>query len=356
MSGLMILAGGTGGHVMPALAVAKKLQQRGMDVRWIGNADGLEAHLVPEAGLELDFINIKGLRQSGIKRKLIMPFMLLQACFQALVIILKHRPDVVLGMGGFVSGPGGLVAALLRKPLVVHEQNAVAGLTNRVLSIVATKVLSGFPAAKGIDEVLWVGNPVRQQILDVPPPSERLKDRDGPLRIFVVGGSQGAQVFNVQLPGLLYQAKLRGMEVLHQCGEGKMQSVLEAYKRAGVDARVEEFVDDMAAAYAWSDIVICRAGAMTVSEICAVGAVALFVPYPYAVNEHQAYNANYLAKAGAAMSLSQDKFVAGKWTSKLGSLDQDRSELLKIANKAYAMAKPEAADSVADICEVLANA
>jgi len=332
MSGLMILAGGTGGHVMPALAVAKKLQQRGMDVRWIGNADGLEAHLVPEAGLELDFINIKGLRQSGIKRKLIMPFMLLQACFQALVIILKHRPDVVLGMGGFVSGPGGLVAALLRKPLVVHEQNAVAGLTNRVLSIVATKVLSGFPAAKGIDEVLWVGNPVRQQILDVPPPSERLKDRDGPLRIFVVGGSQGAQVFNVQLPGLLYQAKLRGMEVLHQCGEGKMQSVLEAYKRAGVDARVEEFVDDM------------------------VGAVALFVPYPYAVNEHQAYNANYLAKAGAAMSLSQDKFVAGKWTSKLGSLDQDRSELLKIANKAYAMAKPEAADSVADICEVLANA
>jgi UDP-N-acetylglucosamine--N-acetylmuramyl-(pentapeptide) pyrophosphoryl-undecaprenol N-acetylglucosamine transferase len=352
----MIMAGGTGGHVMPALAVAKKLQQRGMEVRWIGHADGLEATLVPEAGFELDSIRIKGLRQSGIIRKLIMPFMLVQACFQALIIILKHRPDAVLGMGGFVSGPGGLVAALLRKPLLVHEQNAVAGLTNRGLSLFTTQVLSGFPIARGIDEVQWVGNPVRQQILDIPAPSERLKGRDGPLRILVVGGSQGAQVFNVQLPGLFYQAQLRGVEVWHQCGRGNLKSVKDAYKHSGIKARVEEFVDDMGAAYAWSDIVICRAGAMTVSEICAAGAVALFVPYPYAVNDHQTVNASYLAKAGAAMSLSQGKFVAGKWTKKFSALEKDRRQLVKIASKARAMAKPDAANRVADICEALVHA
>lgn len=341
---------------MPALAVATKLRQRGVEVHWIGSADGLEANLVPEAGFELHSIQIKGLRQSGIKRKLIMPFMLIQACFQALIIFLKHRPDAVLGMGGFVSGPGGLVAALLRKPLVVHEQNAVAGLTNRGLSRFTVQVLSGFPIAKGIDEVEWVGNPVRREILEIPAPSERLKGRDGPLRILVFGGSQGAQVFNVQLPGLLYQAQRRGVEVLHQCGQGNLKSVQDAYRHTGIEARIEEFVDDMAAAYAWSDIVICRAGAMTVSEVCAAGAVAIFVPYPYAVNDHQTVNASYLAKAGAAMSLSQSKFVAGKWTKKLSALDKDRSQLLKIASKAHAMAKPDAANRVADICEGLVHA
>ena len=352
----MIMAGGTGGHVMPALAVAKQLQRRGMEVSWVGNEDGLEARLVPECGIELDFIHIKGLRQSGFKRKLMMPFMLLQACVQALIIILKRRPDVMLGMGGFVSGPGGLMAGLLRKPLVIHEQNAVAGLTNRWLARIATKVLSGFPMATGIDEVNWTGNPVRQQIVEIPDPDSRLQGRKGPLRILVVGGSQGAQVFNVQLPGLLSESRIEFLEVKHQCGQGNLQKVQQAYKATSVNVEVTEFIDDMAAAYYWSDVVICRAGAMTVSEICAAGAVAIFIPYPYAVNDHQTCNADYLCDEGAALSFSQDKFISGDWIQNLRNLSTNRDQLVDMARKARQLAKPDATDRVVEICEALSHA
>ncbi len=356
MSRMMVMAGGTGGHVMPALAVAQKMRERGVEIRWMGNADGLEAKLVPAAGFELDFVNIKGLRQSGLKRKLIMPFMLIQACLQALKIILRWRPDVMLGMGGFVSGPGGIIAGLLGKPLVLHEQNAVAGLTNRWLSRLSATVLSGFPLARGIDRVKWVGNPVREEITRIEAPELRLEGRTGATRILVIGGSQGAQVFNNSLPKLLVDSRFCSIEVWHQSGRGNLDSVLNAYQSCGLNARVDEFVDDMAAAYDWSDLVICRAGAMTVSEVCAAGTVALFVPYPYAVNQHQARNAEYLVASDAALVCAQSEFVAGSWITQVAELLNDRAALVEMAGKSRDLARPDAAEQVADECEALMNA
>ena len=356
MSRLMVMAGGTGGHVMPALAVARKLRDRGVEISWMGNADGLEASLVPAAGFNLEFIRIKGLRKSGWRRKMVMPYMLLHACVQAFNIIRRQQPDVLLGMGGFVSGPGGLVAGLLGKPLILHEQNAVAGLTNRWLSHIARRVLCGFPKAIGIRNITWIGNPVRDEIAAISVPEIRLKNRSGPLRILVVGGSQGAMVFNQELPRLLSDHGLPQLEVRHQCGEADYDSVFKAYQLSGLAAEVSAFIDDMAAAYSWSDIVICRAGAMTVSEVCAAGAVALFVPYPYAVNDHQKHNADYLKSAGASLVCDQSQFVSGNWITRLVELDESRELLIDMANKARALARPNAVNELADICEEFVHA
>lgn len=355
MSRMMVMAGGTGGHVMPALAVARCLRDRGVEVSWMGNADGLEARLVPAEGFELDFIRIRGVRRSGLLRKLLLPFMLAIACLQALRIMLRRKPDLLLGMGGFVSGPGGLVAALLRKPLVLHEQNAVAGMTNRWLAKVSARTLSGFPGADGVAHTTWVGNPVRREIAALPAPRERLTGRDGPFRILVVGGSQGARVFNRELPALLAKAGPT-IVVRHQCGRGNAAEVGGAYRDAGIDAEVTEFIADMASAYAWSDIVICRAGAMTVAEICAAGAAAVFVPYPYAVSDHQARNAAYLSGTGAALCFRQQAFTDGQWLDSLQGLMGDRSSLVAMAEAARALSKPDATERVADICEELARA
>ena len=351
MSRLMVMAGGTGGHVMPALAVAQKLRDRGIEISWMGNADGLEAKLVPAAGFPLEFINIRGLRKSGWRRKFTMPFTLVHACIQALEIIRRRQPDVLLGMGGFVSGPGGLMAGLLGKPLLLHEQNAVAGMTNRWLSHLARRILSGFPEAKGIREVTWVGNPVRDEIAAISLPEKRLHQRAGPFRILVVGGSQGARVFNQELPRLLADDRFPQLEVWHQSGEADLELVSSAYKQQGISARVDAFIDEMAESYRWSDIVICRAGAMTVSEICAAGAVALFVPYPYAVNDHQTYNARYLTHAGASMIYEQSQFIEGVWISQLIELSESREMLIEMATKARQLARPNATNELADICE-----
>lgn len=351
MSRLMVMAGGTGGHVMPALAVASKLRERGVEISWMGNAEGLEARLVPAAGFDLEFIQIKGLRKSGWRRKLVMPYMLLHACIQAIGIIRRQKPDALLGMGGFVSGPGGLVAGLLGKPLVLHEQNAVAGLTNRWLSRIASQVLSGFPHATGIKKVRWVGNPVREEIAQIVNPQERLAGRNSPLRILVVGGSQGARVFNQELPKILTDPRLPELKVWHQCGENDYEAVYAAYQQNEIPALVDSFIKDMAAAYSWSDIVICRAGAMTVAEISAAGVVAIFVPYPYAVNDHQAHNAAYLVSAGAAFACDQAQFVNGEWVEQIVKLSAKREDLIQMANKARALGRPNAANDVADICE-----
>ncbi len=356
MSRMMVMAGGTGGHVMPALAVARCLRERGVEVRWMGNSDSLESTLAPAAGFELDTIRIRGIRRTGLLRKLALPFMLTTACFQALRIVHRRKPDVLLGMGGFVSGPGGLVAAALGKPLVLHEQNAVAGLTNRWLSKVASRALSGFPQAEGLANATWVGNPVRQDIAAIPSPSVRLTGREGSLRILVIGGSQGAQVFNRHLPGLLARTAVSSMEIRHQCGRGNAAEVEDAYKHAGLHAEVAEFIEDMAAAYAWSDMVICRAGAMTVAEICAAGAVALFVPYPYAVSDHQARNAEYLSEAEGAFCFRQEAFVRGDWIESLVGLATDRSRLVAMAETARSMAQTDATERVADVCEELVHA
>lgn len=360
MSRILVMAGGTGGHVMPALAVAECLRAHGVEVLWMGTADGIEAKLAPRAGFELRLIHIKGLRKSGALRALVMPFMLAWAMLQALWIMLWHWPDGVLGMGGFVSGPGGLVAGLLRRPLVVHEQNAVAGLTNRHLARFAGCVLSGFPTARGIAEVTWVGNPVRREIADLPPPQQRLGGRSGPLRLLVVGGSLGARVFNEHLPELLGRAydaaPDAAPEVWHQCGPAGAGAIGERYLAAGIGCEVNGFIDDMAKAYAWCDLVICRAGAMTVAEVCAAGVAAILVPYPHAVSDHQTVNAAYLHSHDAARLVSQQEFMLGNWLSWLGEFQRERAGLVAIANAARQLARPDAALGVAQVCMEAAHA
>ena len=356
MTHLVIMAGGTGGHIVPALAVAKTLSDQGVSISWVGSADGLEAKMVAEADIEFDAITIKGLRQSGVKRKVMMPFMLLYAMYQSYRIIRKRRPDGVLGMGGFVSGPGGIVAGLLGVPVILHEQNTIAGLTNRWLSKFSKKILTGFPKASGIEGSEWVGNPVRKDIVMLPDPQVRLANRQEALRILVVGGSQGAREFNDELARLLSNSDLDTYSVRHQCGRGQVEKVRASYADTRGSVEVMEFIDDMSGAYEWSDIVICRAGAVTVSEICAAGAVTIFIPYPYAVNDHQSINADYLVHGDAGYLVNQQEFVEGGWMTMLKNLDANRLELIETAKRARALARPNAADRVAKACLEVLNA
>ncbi|WP_423907579.1 undecaprenyldiphospho-muramoylpentapeptide beta-N-acetylglucosaminyltransferase [Candidatus Spongiihabitans sp.] len=355
---MMIMAGGTGGHVIPALAVAKELMHQGVEVSWIGTRQGLEARLVTEASITFDPINIKGLRKSGVMRKILMPFMLVKAIVQTLYVILKRRPKAILAMGGFVSGPGGLVAAALRLPIVLHEQNSVAGLTNRWLSRFSHRILTGFPSADGFRQFQWTGNPVRPEISNIPAPEIRLANRKQPLRLLIVGGSQGADVFNQQLPKLFATHPMPDVDIWHQSGKKDQNGIGAAYLEAGIGCQVSrkgilkinEFIDDMKAAYEWCDIVICRSGAMTVSEVCCAGAAAVFVPYPYAVNDHQARNASYLVGNNAAYMVLEEQFVQGHWLKILTRFDSDRKLLIAMAKAARKLAKPRATDDVATIC------
>lgn len=353
---MMIMAGGTGGHVIPALAVARDLLSKGVEVCWIGTPQGLESNLVKEEQIQFDSIDIKGLRKSGIGRKLAMPFIMAKALIQSLRILMQRRPNAILGMGGFVSGPGGLVAALLRLPIVLHEQNTVAGLTNRWLARLSVRNLTGFPRADGIKKFQFVGNPVRPELANLPDPETRLSSREGPLKILIIGGSQGAQVFNDYLPELLSNHSAPSVEVHHQSGAGKQGDIQQRYDNAGISAQVIEFIDDMASAYAWSDLVICRSGAMTVSEICCAGAVGVFVPYPHAVNDHQATNAEYLVGENAAIMVRQDQFVTGEWLNLIARFREDRTQLIEIARLARKLSRPNATSDVADFCLEAINA
>ena len=362
MNRIMVMAGGTGGHVMPALAVAEALRECGVEVLWMGTADGLEAKLAPRAGFEFKIIHIKGLRKSGVGRVAAMPFLLAWAMLQALWVVLRRRPKAILGMGGFVSGPGGLVAGLLGMPLVVHEQNAVAGLTNRYLARFARRVLSGFPEVRRLEKfaekVTWVGNPVRREIINLPPPGTRLAGRSGPLRLLVVGGSLGASVFNEHLPALLGRKGLPGPvpEVWHQCGRAAAGDIGTRYIEAGIGCEVNGFIEDMAGAFAWCDLVICRAGAMSVAEVCAAGVAAILVPYPHAVNDHQTANAAYLHSRAAARLVPQQDFIRGHWLETLGHWQRRRTELVEMAEAARRLARPEAALAVAQACMEAADA
>ncbi|WP_424948074.1 undecaprenyldiphospho-muramoylpentapeptide beta-N-acetylglucosaminyltransferase [Candidatus Spongiihabitans sp.] len=349
-SRMMIMAGGTGGHVMPALAVAKELMRQGVEVSWIGTRQGLEARLVTEANITFNAIDIKGLRNSGVARKILMPFMLARAIAQTLRVILKRKPKAILAMGGFVSGPGGLAAAALRLPIVLHEQNSVAGLTNRWLSRFSHRILTGFPSADGFRQFQWIGNPVRPEISNIPDPKIRLASRKQPLRLLIVGGSQGAEVFNRQLPKLFATNPIPDVDIWHQSGTGGRNGIGAAYLQAGLGCQVNEFIDDMPAAYAWCDIVICRSGAMTVSEVCCAGAVAIFVPYPHAVNDHQAKNAAYLVGNNAAYMVLEEQFVQGHWLKILTRFDRDRKLLVAMASAARKLAKPHATQDLARVC------
>lgn len=348
---VMIMAGGTGGHVYPALAVAACLTEKGVPVIWLGTRRGIEARVVPAAGIPMEPLTISGLRGKGWLSWLLAPMRLNLAIVQSFIFLWRHKPRAVLGMGGFVAGPGGVAAYILGVPLIVHEQNAVAGLTNRLLAPLCERLLSGFPDAFSRRPVTHTGNPVRGEIAALQPPGSRLAHRGGPLRLFVFGGSLGAQVFNELVPEAL--RLIPGSErpqVRHQTGRGKEETTRDAYAAAGVEASIQEFVEDMAEVYAWSDIVLCRAGAITVAELAAAGCGALLVPYPYAVDDHQTANARFLSDAGAAVTIPQASLTPTLLADRLRRLAEDRPRLLDMARAARDLARPEAANEVAEIC------
>lgn len=350
----LIMAGGTGGHIMPALAVAERLRAEGWRVVWLGTRAGLEARLVPERGFEIEWLNFAGVRGKGPLRLVLLPLQLLIAFGQSLRALFRVRPDVVLGFGGYPAFPGGLMAVLLARPLVIHEQNAIAGLSNRVLAKLADRVLLGLPLKTPLARnEAWVGNPVRPEIAALPAPEARYAEHQGPLRLLVVGGSLGAAVLNEMVPKALALLPAdRRPVVRHQAGARHIEQLQGNYAAAGVAAECLAFIDDMAAAYAWADLVLCRAGALTVAEIAAAGVAAAFVPFPHAVDDHQSANARFLAEREAAWLMPQKELTPEGLAQWLGSLG--RPELLARAVKARALAKPEAAERVADVCKELA--
>ena len=348
---LLIMAGGTGGHVMPALAVAEVLRERGWRIVWLGAPTGMEATLARKNGYALEPVAFTGLRGKGMLAMLLLPTRLLIAFWQSLRAIRRVAPQAVLGMGGYISFPGGMMAALLNRPLVIHEQNAIAGLANRVLAHIADRVLVAFPGAIG--KAVVVGNPVRSAITSVEVPQARYARRSGPLRLLVVGGSLGAQSLNNAIPQALalMDATQRPI-VKHQAGAKNMDALTDSYRQAGVSGELVPFIDDMASAYAEADLIVCRAGAMTVAEVAAVGVAALFVPFPLAVDDHQTANARYLVDAGAALIIQQRDLTPERLAKEMGALT--RETLLAMAVRARILARPDASTHVADICEALA--
>lgn len=341
---LLVMAGGTGGHVFPAIAVAQELQQQGWEIRWLGTKDRMEADLVPKHGIPIDFIQISGLKGKGLRALLTAPFAIFRAVLQARQIIKQYQPDAVLGMGGYVSGPGGIAAKLCGIPIVLHEQNGVAGLTNKWLSKIATRTLQAFPNAFVHAEV--VGNPIRQDLFTITPPQQRFPQRGYPIQILVMGGSQGAQVLNQVVPEV---AKKLGKNVMisHQTGKGKLAEVEAIYQQTG-NGVASEFIDDMKSAYEWADIVICRSGALTVCEIAAAGLPAIFVPFQHK-DRQQFLNAQYLQEAGAATIIEQEYFSPESLFDALKPLIEDRALLTEMAIRAKEKATPTSAKRVAEV-------
>lgn len=348
MQPVMIMAGGTGGHVYPALAVAKELISRGIPVVWMGTRKGIEARLVPDAGIEIEWLGMHGIRGKGFMTIVLAPVKIVMACIQALQILRKRNPAVVLGMGGFVSAPGGIMAKLSRTPLLIHEQNAVPGMSNKLLAKLALKVMEAFPASFN-RKTQHVGNPVRDEIAALRVPEERLKDRHGNIRLFVFGGSLGAAKLNEIVPQTC--AKLmtqKTFEIRHQAGPGNIDQARENYANLEVEAQVLEYVDDMAAMYDWADIVVCRAGAMTVSELAAAGVASILVPYPYAVDDHQTYNAQYLSNNEAAILIQQKDLSVDRLVEILASIDRETIRAMSV--KARQLGMPESTNLVVATC------
>ncbi len=370
---VLIMAGGTGGHVFPALAVADELRLRGVPVVWLGTKAGIESRLVPQAGYPIEWMSITGLRGKNILTLLVAPFRLVMACWQALRVLLRRKPCAVLGMGGFASGPGGLMAWLMRKPLLVHEQNAIAGLTNKILSGFATTVLQAFPDVfekTAVKQIITTGNPVRQSICDIDEPSVRLEnysDEMRPLRVLIIGGSLGAVKLNQLIPQALARMNTESRpEVIHQTGEKNFASAVSFYNDENIaineandnktdnktdnKIKVEAFIDDMPAVYQWADLVICRSGAMTVFELAAAGVASVLVPYPHAVDDHQTQNALYLEHAGAAIIKQQDTLTADWIVEVFEDFSSNRKKLKEMAIAARKLAIPDSAKAIADAC------
>ncbi|WP_341314221.1 undecaprenyldiphospho-muramoylpentapeptide beta-N-acetylglucosaminyltransferase [Paraburkholderia sp. IMGN_8] len=357
---LMVMAGGTGGHVFPGLAVAHLMQAWGWKVVWLGNPAGMEATLVPKHGIPMEYVRFGGLRGKGIKTKLMLPLNLLRACTQSLSVLRRVKPDVVLGMGGYITFPAGLMTALSGRPLVLHEQNSIAGLTNKVLAKVAKRVLVAFPNALPHGE--WTGNPIRAELARAIAPKARYAQRSGPLNVLVVGGSLGAAALNEVVPrAVALLSPNERPHIVHQAGAKHIEALREHYAAAGLqiadgeqsDVELVPFIDDMTSAYAKADLVICRSGAMTVSEISAVGVAAFFVPFPFAVDDHQTTNAAFLADNGGALVVQQRDLSADKLADWLRS--QTRETLAEMAERSRSLAKPDATEQVAQICATVAG-
>ena len=360
MSGrpILVMAGGTGGHVYPALAVAHALRDKSRDVVWLGTHRGIEARIVPAAGIPMEWVAVSGLRGKGIATLLLAPFKLAYALTQSLLVMLRHRPAAVLGMGGFVSGPGGVAAWLTRRPLIIHEQNAVAGMTNRLLARLARVVLQAFPGSFiPSRNAETVGNPVRRDIAAIEAPEQRLAGRSGPVRLLVLGGSQGALALNEAVPAALalLPDEMRPT-VRHQAGERTLERARAAYRKHGIDADLHAFIEDMAEAYAWADMVICRAGALTVAELTAAGLPAIFVPFPAAVDDHQTANAQSLADAGAATIVQQADMTDASLADLLRSWLSSRDSLVERARKSRALAMPDSLTRITEHCLAAAEA
>jgi UDP-N-acetylglucosamine--N-acetylmuramyl-(pentapeptide) pyrophosphoryl-undecaprenol N-acetylglucosamine transferase len=348
------MAGGTGGHIFPALSVADYVRAQGWTVVWLGSRAGMEAKLVPPKGYEIAWIRFSGLRGKGIVRMAMLPLNLLIAFWQSARAIFAHRPHVVLGMGGYVAFPGGMMASFFNRPLVLHEQNSIPGLTNRVLSRVADKLLVGFPDAFGSRaKAEWTGNPVRSDITAIPAPEERYRGREGPLRLLVLGGSLGAAALNETVPkAIALIAPDSRPVVTHQAGAAHVEALRENYRRAGVDADAVAFIEDMATRYAHADLLICRAGASTIAELAAAGVAAVLVPFPHAVDDHQTHNARFLSERGGAILIPQAELTPERLADVLAQFD--REKLLNMARASRAAGKPDATRVVAEACMRLA--
>lgn len=343
---ILIMAGGTGGHIFPALAVAHKMRDAGWHVVWLGNPDGMEARLVPQHGFEMVWVRFAALRGKGLLRKLLLPVNLLRGFWQGWRAIRQVRPNVVLGMGGYITFPGGMMASWAGVPLVLHEQNSVAGLANKTLARVADRIVTGFPDALPKGE--WLGNPVRPEIAALPVPAERFAERSGALRVLVIGGSLGAQALNEIIPqGMAMLGEAELPQIVHQAGEKHIESLKANYAAVGVQAHCVPFIEDMAGAYAWADLVICRAGALTVAELAAAGVASILVPYPHAVDDHQTANAKFLVHAGGAFLLPQTDLTPDAVAL---IRNYSRGQLLAMAEQARSLAKPEATADVATLC------
>ena len=354
-SPVMIFAGGTGGHVFPALAVAKQIEQQSVPIVWVGTKRGIESKVVPNAGYKIEWVSVNGLRGKNVTTYVMAPFKLALASLQVTWLLLKHRPCAVLGMGGFVAGPGGLIATLFRKPLIIHEQNAIAGLTNRLLAPFAKRILTGFPSTFVRNNVEVIGNPVRTEISQIRRQQDIAEPKYRPLRVLIFGGSLGAHALNETVPPAI--AKVMAAfpveehpEIWHQAGENKHQFTQQQYQSNNVQARVEPFIENMQDAYAWADLVICRAGAITVAELSVAGLGAIFIPYPYAVDDHQTANAAALVNAGAAVMIAEKQLNVDRLAKVLKDLLSNRAKLKAFAGAASEFAKPQAAEDVAKVC------
>lgn len=347
---ILIMAGGTGGHVFPALAVAEYLRQNGESIVWLGTRAGIESRVVPAANIAIEWLSVQGLRGKGTITILLAPFKLMRACWQAYRALLRLRPRAVLGMGGFVSGPGGLMAWLLRIPLILHEQNSVIGLTNKLLSRIATQNYFAFPeAARNVPRSECIGNPVRKALFGLEVPETRLAKRiHERMNILVIGGSLGAARLNKVLPEALAKIDQASRpNIRHQCGNKHLADCEHIYLTAGVEAEVLDFIDDMPSAYSWADLVVCRAGALTIAELTAVGIASILIPYPYAVDNHQYHNARFLEENGAAIILIEDALNADSLAELITNYQQDRNALVAMANSALALARPYATEQLA---------